>query len=125
MISEKSITRYTLLHCVGARMYEVSQHTRHTKKIMYQNFQFFLPLKKITFKCTCDFFRYRHVYTYRRKEFQNILERKLRNCFGHLLLIYYKNVEDGFEHDIDSAYGDPQTLGIHEFYCRFNEYLAI
>ena len=45
----------------------------------------------------------RKEYTYRRKEFQNILERKLCNCFGRLLLACEKNVEHGMEHDIDSV----------------------
>ena len=29
-----------------------------------------------------------HVYTYKRQEFQNIIERKLYNCFGQLILIH-------------------------------------
>ena len=38
-----------------------SQQTRHTKKIVCQNFQFFQHLK-ITFMCTCRFYnRYEHV----------------------------------------------------------------
>ena len=41
MISQKSITTYTFLDHDGARMYQMSQQTRHThKKIIYQNFQF-------------------------------------------------------------------------------------
>ena len=36
---------------------------------------------------------------------QTILERKLCHCFGQLLFIYWKNVGDGIEYDIDSAYG--------------------
>ena len=36
---------------------------------------------------------------------QNILERKLCNCLGQLLLIYYKNVKNKIECDIDSANG--------------------
>ena len=41
MISQKSITTYTFLDRDGARMYQMSQQTRHTqKKIIYQNFQF-------------------------------------------------------------------------------------
>ena len=71
---------------------------------MYQNFQFLQPLI-ITFIRTCDFKRYEQLYTYKRKEFQNIPERKLCNCFGRLLLTYEKNVEHGIEIDINSAYG--------------------
>ena len=43
-----------------------------------------------------------------KQEFQNILDKKLGNCFGRrqLLDIYYKNVEYGIEHDVDCAYGD-------------------
>ena len=37
---------------------------------------------------TSGFYRYEQVYTYRKQEFLNILERKLCNCFGQLLLIY-------------------------------------
>ena len=44
MVSEKSITiyaRYALTvfpHCDGARMFQKSQQTRHTKEIVFQNF---------------------------------------------------------------------------------------
>ena len=44
-ISEKSITRYTFLHCGGAHMYQKSQQTKHSKKIVCQNFQSFNPWK--------------------------------------------------------------------------------
>ena len=37
---------------------------------------------------TSDFYRHEHIYTYRKQEFQNILERKLCNGLGQLLLIY-------------------------------------
>ena len=48
----KFMTRYMFLHCGGASMYKKSksQQTRHTKKIVCQNFQFFQHLK-ITFMC--------------------------------------------------------------------------
>ena len=59
--------------------------TRHTKKL-----------------CTGIPRIYKHIYPYRRKEFPNILEHKLCNCFGQLLLL--KNFEHGIGHDIDSAY---------------------
>ena len=91
------------LHHGGARMYQKSQQTSHTKQIVFQNFQFFQPIK-ITFMCTFDFYRYEHLYPSRRKEFQNILKRKLCNYFGQLLLVYQKNFEQRIEHDIDSAY---------------------
>ena len=42
------------------------------------------------------------MHTYKKKEFQNILERKLHNWFEQLYLF---NVQHGTEHDIDSAYG--------------------
>ena len=48
---------------------------------------------------TSGFYKYENLYTYRRKKFQNILERKLANCFGQLLHIH------GIEDDVDSAYG--------------------
>ena len=34
--------------------------------------------------------RYEHIYSYKRQEFQNVLEINLCNCFGQLLLIYLK-----------------------------------
>ena len=49
---------------------------------------------------------YRYILTEGRnwaEEFQNILERKLCNCFGQLLVMHYENVEHGIEH-INSAY---------------------
>ena len=52
-----------------------------------------------------DFYKYEHGYTYRRKEFQNIRERKLCHCFGQLLLVYWKKIEHWAEHDIGSANG--------------------
>ena len=54
--------------------------TKHTK--------LFQPLN-YTFMWTSDFYLCQHVYTYRsRREFQNIFERKLCNCFEQLLFIY-------------------------------------
>ena len=77
MFSEKSITRCAFLR-IGARVYQNLYKTY--KKTEYQNFQFFQPLK-ITFIWATDFYRYKHVYTYTKEEFQNILERKLCKCF--------------------------------------------
>ena len=55
---------------------------------------------------TSGFYRYEHIYSYKRQEFQNILEINLCSCFGKLLLIYLKNVEHGIEHDdLDSLSG--------------------
>ena len=55
---------------------------------------------------TSGFYRYEHIVSYKRQEFQNILEINLCNCFGQLLLIYLKNVEHGIKHDVlDSPYG--------------------
>ena len=34
------------------------------------------------------FYRHERIYSYKRQEFQNILEINLCNCFGQLLLIY-------------------------------------
>ena len=47
-----------------------------------------LSVLKYYLLCACDFYRYDHIYTYRRKEFQNIFERKLCNCFGQLYVTY-------------------------------------
>ena len=54
------------------------------QKKLYKNLQF-LQLLKITFMWTK---RYEYVYAYIKKEFKNIFERKLCNCFGQLLFIY-------------------------------------
>ena len=56
-----------------------------------------------------------HIYSHRRQEFQNILERKLPvpNCHGQLCLVYWKkNVEHG-------------RLEMSEFYGRFHEHHVI
>ena len=47
---------------------------------------------------------YIYIYTYRRKEFQNILKRKLCSCFGQLFGNTYllKKFEHGIKHHIDS-----------------------
>ena len=66
---------YTFLHHGGACMYQESQQTRHTKKTL-QEFPILLALNYYTFMCTCIFYKYEHIYTYRKKEFQNILESK-------------------------------------------------
>ena len=42
---------------------------------------------------------------YLRQKFQNMLERKLCNCFEQLSQIYSKNVKHGIEHYVDSVYG--------------------
>ena len=57
-------------------------------------------------KSTCGLvvFIAMNTYSYKRQEFQNILEINLCNCFGQLLLIYLKNVEHGIEHVLDSPY---------------------
>ena len=41
-----------------------------------------------------------NTYSYKTQEFQSILERKLCNHFGQLLLIYQKSVKHGIELDI-------------------------
>ena len=50
---------------------------------------------------TNGFYRYEHVYTYKRQEFQNILERILSHGLGELYLFLKKNVERGIEHDFE------------------------
>ena len=72
MISEKRITRCTYLHCGGVRMHQKSLNKQGIQKQL----------------CTRISRIYEHVYTYRGREFQNVLKRKLCNCFGQLLLIY-------------------------------------
>ena len=51
------------------------------------------------------FFIHEHLYTYRKNENQNILERKLFSCFGQLVNVYWKNDEHEVEHDVDNTYG--------------------
>ena len=41
-----------------------------------QEFPIILALNYYTFMFTCNFYKYEHIYTYRKKEFQNILESK-------------------------------------------------
>ena len=41
-----------------------------------QEFPILLALNYYTFMCTCNFNKYEHIYTYRNKEFQTILESK-------------------------------------------------
>ena len=71
--------------------------------------------------------RYEHIYSYKRQEFQNVLEINLCNCFGQLLLIYQKNMlnmELNMMFWIDYmefAY----IIDIPKIYSRFIEYLAI
>ena len=46
MVSEKSIMKYTFLHCCGARMYQKSQQTKHTNKMCSKfSSSFIQPLK--------------------------------------------------------------------------------
>ena len=44
--------------------------------------------------------------------FQNIVERKLCNCFGQLLHVYPKIMEHGVEHDVDSAFNWNSWLAV-------------
>ena len=67
---------------------------------------------------TCGFYRYEHVYIYRRKEFKNNLETILCSCFGQLLFIYWKNFDHGIEHDIESAYG-VHSWTLHHIWLYF------
>ena len=41
-----------------------------------QEFPILLALNDYTFICACNFYKCEHIYTYRNKEFQNILESK-------------------------------------------------
>ena len=66
------ITRCKFLYLGGARMYQKVSANKAYKKIAYQNFQFFQPLK-ITFMCSCNFCRYEHVS----RNFRTLLE---ENC---------------------------------------------
>ena len=48
---------------------------------------------------TSGFYIYEHLHTHRREKFQNVIKRKLTNCFEQLLHIH------GIEDDVDSACG--------------------
>ena len=79
--------------------HQMSPSTKHCiQKNVQQILQFFQPW-------ISGFYSYELAYTYRRQEFQNILQRKLCSCMRQLLLNYIiiRNVEHGIEHDIDSA----------------------
>ena len=84
MISEKRGARF-FATVVQACTPKVS--VRHTKKICIPEFPV-LSARKRPLCGLVTFIGMEHVYTYRRQEFQNILERKLSSCFGQLLLIY-------------------------------------
>ena len=56
------------------------------KTIVYQNFQFFQPLK-MAFMGSCGFNIYEQVCTYRRQEFQNILKRNYATVLGSYYLL--------------------------------------
>ena len=62
MISEKSIMAYTFLHHGDQACTKRLSKQGIQKKLLYYYFQFL-----------------EHIYTYRKKEFQKILEKKLRN----------------------------------------------
>ena len=109
-----NITRCTFLQ--GERVV-LKVSTSHTKKLWTRISNSFSP--EINFIWTSGFYRHEQLYTYGRQEFQNILERKVCNCFGQLVHVYKENVEHGVEHNVDSAYGVPKI------YSSFNEYLAI
>ena len=86
MISEKSITRCTFPHCGGARMHQKSQ-TRH-KKIVYQNLQFFQPLR-ITFMWTLVFIDLNTYILTEDRNFKTFLKENyaiaLDSCYTYLL----------------------------------------
>ena len=82
MISEKSITRCTFLHC-----------SVHINQKFQQVMKKFCPKISISFSRlpSCELVVFidmnANILT-GRQEFQNILGKKLCNCFGKLLLIY-------------------------------------
>ena len=79
MISDKSIMLCYGVHVSSSwwcmHVPRVSANKAYKKNCL-QEFPILLALNYYTFMCTCDFYRYEHVYTYRKKEFQNILESK-------------------------------------------------
>ena len=79
MISEKSITMCTFIPTE-----RVSQPG--IKKMFTRIFNSFSP--ETTFMWTTGFYRYEHLYTYRRQGLLSIFEKKLCSCFGQLLHVH-------------------------------------
>ena len=104
---------YTILFMISKKAYHrcmfFSPSCIHAPKISRRHANSFWTLKLPL--CGLELYKlsYKHVFTHRmRQEFQNILEKKLRNCFRQLLFIYLKM----FNMEL-------------EIYSRFDEYLAI
>ena len=71
-------------------------HTKNLNKAYKKNcvpeFPILPALKLGIFMWTNSFYRYEHVYTHRMQEFKNILEKKLSNYFGQLLLNLFTKI---------------------------------
>ena len=80
--------RFQDCHIISEKSIMMCKHrfTKAHKKSCTRISNSFSP--EINFIWTSGFYRCEHLCTYRRQEFQNILERKLCNCFGQLLHVY-------------------------------------
>ena len=56
--------------------------------------------------CTCDFYRYEHVFTYEKRISKQSPKKIMQLVWTVVTLVgQLFNVEHGIEHDTDSAYG--------------------
>ena len=79
---------------VNSGLNKFSSHLYQALKILLKGTQYparkRLPSSGLGLEVFIDVSTY--LYTYRRQKFQNILERKLCNCFGQLICIYLKDI---------------------------------
>ena len=70
------------------------------KKVFTRISNSFSP--QLTFMCPCDFYRYEHYILTERRNFKTFWKENLAISLDSCYLF---NVENGTEHDVDSAYG--------------------
>ena len=84
MISKKKVLQGARFFTPVVYACTKSLNKQGIQKYVYQNFQFFQPLK-ITFMWTCDFYRYEHVYVYKGRNFKSFLKENyaiaLNSCY--------------------------------------------
>ena len=93
----------------------------HTPQKCQRGIQFFFSALKLLL-CGLVVLTDMSTYLQRRREFQNILERKLYNSFGQLFLIYQKKLNMKLNIILIAP---AETLDICEIYSRFDKYLAV
>ena len=118
MISEKSITRCTFLHCsvhINQKFQQVM------KKILSQNFHFFQPF---TFMWTSGFYWYERGYTYREAGTSKHSWKKIMQLLWKIVTYLLKKSWTWNWTWYWQCLWSLQTLDIPEIYSRFNEYLG-